>query len=213
MCVYIWYIEGSEPKVLVDAGCRAEWLVSQGRPMEDIQSVEEGLNKSGVKPEDIDIVILTHLHSDHVQLASKFVRAKFIVQKAELDFALNPHPMVAKMGTYDKRFLKDLNMEVIEGDKEIIDGVRVVLTPGHTPGNQSVVVETLKGTAIITGFCCTLDNFAPPPEARAKGFEVIAPAMHCDPLQAYDSALKVKHSADIIIPLHESSFIGKDRLP
>ncbi len=179
--------------------------------MRNIQSVEEGLSKLELRPSDIDIIILTHLHGDHVELTYKFVNAKFIVQKAELDFALNPHPMAAKLGSFQQRYFKDIDMEVIEGDREIIDGVRVMLTPGHTMGGQSVVVDTPKGTAVITGFCCSSDNFNPPPEA--KGLEVVAPGRHYDVLQAYDSALKVKQSGYHILPLHESSFIGRDKLP
>ena len=57
-CDYIWYIEGSEPKILVDAGATAEWFHSRGSDMENIQSVEEGLKKLGLKAADIDIVIL-----------------------------------------------------------------------------------------------------------------------------------------------------------
>ncbi len=181
--------------------------------MEDIQSVEEGLGKLGLRPEDIEIVILTQLHRDHIQLASKFVRAKFIVQKAELDFALNPHPLIAMEGSYQKAFFQNLNMEVIEGDREILDGVRVIFTPGHTPGGQSVVIETPKGTAVIPGFCCTNANFEPPPKARAKGFEVVVPARHYDLLQAYDSIVKVKNTGYIILPLHEPSLKDRDRLP
>ncbi len=213
MCCYVWYIEGSEPKTLVDAGCSAQDFLNHGQSEEDIQSVEEGLGKLGLKPEDIDIVIITHLHFDHIYLASKYKNAKFIIQKDELDYALNPHPMEAKLGYFDKRLFKDLNIEVIEGDKEIIEGVRVVLTPGHTSAGQSVVIETPKGTAVITGFCGTLDNFDPPPEAKAKGFEVVAMLRHINVLQAYDSVLKVKKMADIILPLHEPSFVNVARIP
>lgn len=213
MGIYTWYLEGSEPKVLVDTGYRAETSIAHlGLPTENIQPVEDGLMKIGVRPEDIDIVIVTHLHGDHIELASKFPRAKFIIQKAELDSALHPHPLVAKLGFFQESWLKGVDVEVIEGDKEIIDGVRVMLTPGHTPGGQSVIIETPRGTAIITGFCCTNDNFNPP--AEAKGLEVVPPGRHYgDVLQAYDSTLKVKQTGYIVLPVHEPSFIGRDRLP
>ena len=57
---YIWYIEGSQPKILVDAGTRAV-----GGFGDELISVDGGLAKLGLKPEDIDIVIVTHLHLDH----------------------------------------------------------------------------------------------------------------------------------------------------
>lgn len=211
--IYTWYIEGPKEKVLVDTGALATGLIPQplrfpGGGGEQIQSLEEGLNKVGLKPEDIDIVIVTHMHEDHIQLARKYPKARFIVQKAELEFGRNPHPVQGF--TYLKDTFDDVNFEVIEGDKEIIDGVRVVLTPGHSPGAQSVVVETAKGRAVITGFCCKRTNFNPP---RELGVPVIPPGIHLDVIQAYDSMIKVKDLADIIIPLHDAEFIEKDRIP
>ena len=90
--VYLWYIEGPEQKIVVDTGCLVSGLVPQPLmfPFDDtpqqIQSIDEGLGKFGLKPEDIDIVILTHMHEDHVQLARRYEKARFIVQKDELEF-------------------------------------------------------------------------------------------------------------------------------
>ncbi len=217
-CVNVWYIEGSEPKILVDAGGTAEMaavysLQGQTYPMKDVQSLESGLATIGLKPEDIEIVILTHLHWDHVGLAYKFTNAEFIVQKAELDFGRNPHPASAMTGDYDTRIFNDLKFRVIEGDMEVIDGVRVLFTPGHSPGGQSVAVDTPQGVAIITGFCSIPANFDPPPRLRDKGFPVITPGLHIDIRQAYDSILRVKQAADIILPLHKCAFIDEDRIP
>jgi len=180
---------------------------------ENIQSLEDGLAKLGLEPDDIEIVILTHLHWDHISLAHKFTNAEFIVQKAELDFARNPHPASAMTGDYSSRVFNDLKLKVIEGDKEVIDGVRVFLTPGHSPGAQSVEVKTPESNAVITGFCCTLANFDPPRHIKEKGFPVVTTGLHLDIRQAYDSILKVKQAADMVLPLHECSFIGKDRIP
>jgi len=198
---------------MVDAGATADMYPSHGFPEDNIQSLEDGMGRLRLKPEDIGIVILTHLHWDHIALASKFTNAEFIVQKAELDFARNPHPASEMTGDYDNRIFDDLNLRVIEGDQEIIDGVGVMLTPGHSPGAQSVAVETPKGVAVITGFCCTLANFNPPPRITQKGYPVVTPGLHLDIRQAYDSALKVQQIADIILPLHECSFRSKDRIP
>ena len=150
-CCYVWYIEGAKPNILVDAGDTAEAMSSRGLIEEHIQSLDEGLANLGLKPEDINIVILTHLHSDHVALAYRYTNAKFIIQKAELDFALNLHPVGAP--SFNTKLFKDLNFDIIDGDKEITEGIRVLFFPGHSPGGQSVAVSTSEGTAIITGFC------------------------------------------------------------
>ena len=96
---YIWYIEGPKKKTIVDAGVTADILAAGGRfGRTDIQSLEEGMRKIGLKPDDIETVIATHLHHDHIALAASFPNAEIIVQKAELEAARNPHPISA--GTY-----------------------------------------------------------------------------------------------------------------
>ena len=211
MCCYVWYIEGSESKVLVDVGCALETFLARGVKHTEIQSLEDGLAKLGLKPEDIDIVIITHLHFDHVEYAYKFTNAKFIVQKKELDYALNPHQLFRD--TYKPWLFKDLNYEVVDGDKEIMDGIRVMLTPGHSPGGQSVAINTHQGIAIITGFCCIMANFEPPPELVAEGYEVMASGSHTNAEHAYDSALRVKKEADIIVAVHDVAFEDRDSIP
>lgn len=208
-CNYVWFIEGTRYKVLVDAGATAEMFRTRGITEEDIQSLDAGLGKLGLKPEDIEIIILTQLHWDHVALSSRFSNARFIVQKAERDFAQNPHPTQARY--YDKALIEGLDLEVIEGDKQIIDGVRVLFTPGHTPGGQSVAIDTPKGTAIITGFCCTKENFEPPEDAGV--LEFVPPAIHTDVLQVYDSAMRVKQIGEIVLPIHEVEFSNFEKVP
>jgi N-acyl homoserine lactone hydrolase len=198
-CNYLWYINGFKEGILGDAGASAEQFRKRGLLDEDIQSVEKGMKNAGIDCEGIKIVILTHLHWDHVALASKVSNAVFFLQKREFDFAMNPHPAVALQ--YSKDLFENLRLELIEGDKEIIDGIKVTFTPGHTPGGQSVAVETSEGLAIITGFFCSLENFFPTPAAKAKGFSIIAPGIHTDLLQAYDSVLRVKEMVRIIFSL------------
>ena len=210
-CCYVWCIEGPEQKILVDAGETAEMYRKRGHVEEHIQTLDEGLNKLGLKPEDIDTVILTHLHSDHVALAPRFTNARFIVQKAELDFGMNPHPLAAP--SYHPEQFKDLNLDIISGDKRITEGVSVLHTPGHSPGGQSVAITTPSGTAIITGFCCLQDNFYPPKIGKYKSYEVIPPGYSLNALEAYDSVLKVKRSADIPIAIHDIKFEHLDKIP
>ena len=197
---------------MVDTGANAETAIARGRSREDvkqIQSLEEGLAKFGLKPGDIDTVIITHLHWDHIELAHRYVNARFLVQEDELSFALNPHPAVI---FYNKSKFEGVKFEVIKGDCQIADGIKVLLTPGHTPGGQSVAIETEEGTAVITGFCCIQENFEPGEEIR-KVTPIIVPGIHLDVLQSYDSMLRVKEAADIIIAIHEPKFASMDSIP
>ena len=90
-----------------------------------------------------------------------------------------------------------------------MEGIKILFTPGHSPGGQSVAVQTPEGVAIVSGLCSIFDNFDPPEQARAKGFPVVPPGLHSNPFQAFDSLVRIKQAADIVIPLHDASFLDK----
>jgi N-acyl homoserine lactone hydrolase len=206
ICCNAWYLQGAKPEIIIDTGTTAEWYHAHGvSQQEHLQSIEDSLGRFDVRPEDIDIVILTHLHADHVEQARKFTRARFYIQKDELEASKHP----AMETEYVKSLFAGLDFVVLDGDAPIIDGVRVVFTPGHTPGTQSVAVETSQGTAVISGFCSIEDNFG----NEAKGLPVAAPGVYTNLLQAYDSIIKVKQTADILIPLHDMKYTHIDAIP
>jgi N-acyl homoserine lactone hydrolase len=208
---YVWYIEGTKERILVDAGASSEYLSKfLGIPARKIQKLDSGLSKLGTSCDDIDIIILTHLHEDHVACASQFSKAKFFVQERELEFAYNPHPLVAS--SFCREFFENLDFAVIDGDAQICDEISVISTPGHTPGGQSVTVKTAKGVAIIAGLCLIRENFEPPLSLRKK-ISVIPPGLHTNALDAYDSVLKIKEMAEIIVPLHEPEFRHIQSIP
>jgi N-acyl homoserine lactone hydrolase len=202
---YVFYLEGGQEKILVDTGLE-QFMVPPEVATQyglTILEFEAALATLGLKPEDIDIIIHTHLHNDHCENTYKCKNARVYVQKAEYDFFLNPHPV-------DHRYFPDLLDEVevvlVEGDQEIRDGIQVLLTPGHTVGGQSVAVNTRQGRAVITGFCCNEQNFP------ASG-PVVPPGVHLNLIEAYESAIRVKDLADILIPLHDLSVGRHPRIP
>jgi len=210
-----FYIRGADQNILVDTGASAELMLrcEPNQPATNIQSFEEALSKQGLRPEDIDIVIQTHLHHDHIGNTAKCTSARVIVQEAELTFALSPHPLFA--GVYPGELLRGLRFQPVRGDTEVIDGIRVLLTPGHSPGTQSVAVETAKGTAIITGFCCIRETFevSPATMAVSPSWLIYTPGCHTDALAAFDSTLKVKGLADILVPNHEPELREIEKIP
>ena len=206
---YVWYIEGAKEKILVDAGGTVEsYSRIMGKQAEEIQTLDAGLSKLGLSFGDIDLVILTHLHWDHVAQASRFPNARFLIQRSELEFAQNPHPSVT--WAYCKEFFDGLNFEVINGDTKICEEVSVISSPGHTPGGQSVTIKTAQGIAIISGLCTIRDNFEPP---SLVTLPVITPGIHTNALDAYDSVLRIKQMADIVVPLHDSEYLQKSSIP
>jgi len=213
--IYCWYLEGEGPKVLVDTGEMSP-IQSPEREADiggKIYTFEQGLARWGLKPEQIDVVIHTHLHNDHCENDYKCSHAAIYVHEKELAQIHDPHPL-------DYRYLEDYISEVEEngqihplaGDTEILPGIGVLHTPAHTPGGLSVTVATPKGKAIITGFCTIDQNFFPPKEIKAMEMEVIPPGTHVNAYEAYDILVKIKAMADILIPLHEPRFAAMDTI-
>jgi N-acyl homoserine lactone hydrolase len=210
-----WLIEGGDKQILVDTGANAE-LASEfrGFPAESLKSFEDALGGLGLTPSDIDIVIQTHLHWDHCANTSKCTKAKVVVQEEELKSAFSPHPILAP--TYKQSLLGDLNFVVVRGHCQIVPGIELIPTPGHTPGCQSVAVSSVQGKAIITGFCCLKENFEPPreaPKAIREITPVLAPGIHLNAKDAFDSALLIKGLADILIPCHDPSLLRIETIP
>jgi N-acyl homoserine lactone hydrolase len=200
--IYVFYLEGGPEKILVDTGME-QFMVPAGAEEQygiKVQEFEEALETFNLKPEDIDIIIHTHLHNDHCENDYKCTNARVYVQKREYDFFLKPHPVDHR---YFPDLLEDVQIITVDGDAEIVDGIQVLLTPGHSVGGQSVVVNTSKGKAIITGFCCNALNFP------ASGPPVPS-GVHINVIDAYESARKIKDLADILIPLHDLE-VGRHR--
>ena len=207
----MFLIEGTDKNIIVDTSGSADSLVMAGFKAEQVATPEDALKKVGLKCEDIDMVILTHLHFDHVEYVSKFKNARFICQSDELKEALNPHPGLDKL-LYWPQLYSGIKFQTITGDQEISAGIRVMLTPGHTPGGQTVLVDTKGGVAAITGMCSVLDNFYPPEDSGAM-MEIILPGIHEDVRLIYDSMMKIKHTADIIVPIHDIKWSTVDSIP
>lgn len=203
--IYVFYLEGGPEKILVDTGLE-QFMVPPGMEEEyglKVLEFEDALATYGLKPEDIDIIIHTHLHNDHCENDYKCTNARVYVQKKEYEFFLEPHPLDHR---YFPDLLDDVQVELVDGDQEIVEGIQVLLTPGHTVGGQSVVVNTSQGKAVITGFCCNEQNFP------ATG-PVVPSGVHINAIDAYESARKVRELADILLPLHDLSLGRRRSIP
>ena len=216
--IYCWYIEGTEDnaeKILVDTG---EMSPIQSEEREKaiggkIYTFEQGLDRWNLKPEDIDIIIHTHLHNDHCENDYKCINADIYVHEKELARIHDPHAL-------DYRYLEDYiedveengQIKILTKDTEIVPGIKCMHTPVHTDGGMSIIIDTLEGLAVITGFCVINENFNPPIEIKAMEMEVIPPGTHVNVYESYDIMLKIKEMADILLPLHEPEFASMDTI-
>jgi len=120
------------------------------------------LKEVGLTPEDIDMVINTHLHFDHAggntrlemgNPTPSFPRAKYVIQRGEWEDAINPNERTR--ASYLKDNLIPIQetglLELIDGDTELLPGVRTIVTGGHTPNHQIVLLESEGKKALYLG--------------------------------------------------------------
>ena len=116
------------------------------------------LAAAGVTSEDIDVVINTHLHFDHCgwntvrkgdQVVAAFPRAKYYVQRGEWEYSQKPseRDAISYISDNYNPLIESGQMELIEGSREIVPGIRVEEFPGHTAHMQAVIVESSGKTA------------------------------------------------------------------
>jgi len=212
----MWYIEGHEKNILVDTGINAHDYKNYNPKFRDLDvesmmTFEEALDSINLTPDSIDVVIQTHLHFDHCYNTRKCKNARVVIQKDELDFANDPVPFD---GLYRKDLVEGLNLEVIQGDYTLFDGLDVILAPGHSAGGQAVCIRTRRGKVVISCLCGTRENFYPQtPHPLAGGGAVILPGIMLDAVKAYQSMLRLKAMADFIVPLHDPEVLEMKAIP
>ncbi|WP_147803639.1 N-acyl homoserine lactonase family protein [Alkalicoccus halolimnae] len=155
-----WLIKTTDQNILVDTGCPTEeWASYYHHPIErpDSQTLESQLQHHELRLEDIDTVINTHLHWDHVHGNDLFPEAVFYVQEEELKAAVVPLPTQRKYyeagspGVYPPWMSSFGQMRCIQGDYELTPDIHLIHLPGHTPGLQGVLVDTSNGRYLIAG--------------------------------------------------------------
>jgi N-acyl homoserine lactone hydrolase len=150
--VYAYVIHHDDGLVLVDTGVGLgnSWIDRMYSPK--VFDVIDALAAAGIDERDIAVVVNTHLHFDHCGQNDRFPGIPIYVQQAELDAACDPMFTVAEWAA-----IPEADRRVVDGDLEVADGLHLIATPGHTPGHQSVVLESDEGRAVIAGqcsYCC-----------------------------------------------------------
>jgi N-acyl homoserine lactone hydrolase len=206
--VTVALIEGPE-KILVDTSflsVERTWQIRRRKiARSPTQELVEALASAAARPEEIAAVILTHLHYDHAGNTQLFPKARFFVQREELRYALAPTSFDATA-----YFAPSLGItpdylgtqfELLDGDTEIAEGVRVIATPGHTPGHQSVLVDTSAGRYCIAGDAVMwYENLE----------RNIPPGIHTSTIECMASMARIAREADHVLPGHDPKLFARN---
>ena len=216
--VFCYLVEGGDKPLLVDSGmCSTEQTHkyhNKAAFQHKGMSILEQLAKLGYSPEDIGHVVLTHLHWDHCQNLEYFVNARFYAHPVEIAFAADPipphykeyeHPIIGIQSPFSNVKLEP----VLEG-AEIIPGVSIIETPGHTPGHICVLVEASSGVYICTGDALASPNNLKPVEELH--YSISPPGVQLDFIRGWASVEKVKSyvtGPDRVLCCHDKTLLDR----
>lgn len=212
-----WYVTDGHHTIMVDTGmCHtplADWH-HPGSWQEPGGAVHERLQAIGVAPADIELIIFTHLHWDHCHNLDKFPNARLVVSAQEYAFALDPIPPYytsyehPRLGTTPP--FVGFQFETLEGESEILPGMTVFPTPGHSPGHQSVAVNTRGGVHVIAGDAVfAYDNLVPASEHLP--FTIMG--RFTDIIAAWRSLEEIVRRAAVVLPGHDMRVMDAEVYP
>lgn len=192
-------IEGGGHRILVDTGIAdPEWVEANVAPCRvlDDETVPGALRHIGWQPEDVDIVINTHLHYDHCGWNRLFPHGRLFVSAKEWEGASDPIP--SQRGIYDGAWreggLTYFHYTLTGDHHEVLPGVRLLATPGHSVGHQSVLVHTEEGTLAVSGDAINLiENLE----------RNLPPGILYDTEAAYRSMQRLRRYAEFVLTGHD----------
>jgi len=153
---YFWLVRNHERTVLVDCGYSEEKAAERDRGFTTLPL--ELLSRMDVRPADVDHVVLSHMHFDHVGNVGLFPNATFSIARAELDFWAGPYGSKPTLGwsiePTELREIQQLDREgrllrTDGGADEVFPGIRLSVLPGHTPGQLVVDVDTAADRVVL----------------------------------------------------------------
>lgn len=150
-------IEGNGKRIIVDTGISdPQWVARLMCPSWQApeQTIDGALDRLGWSRDSVDIVVNSHLHHDHCANNAAFPQAEFFVSLAEWEFAKAPisTQQILYNGSWLAPPLGLFDYTLVQEDHfDVLPGLRLVKTPGHTPGHQSLLVNTDEGVLCVSG--------------------------------------------------------------
>jgi glyoxylase-like metal-dependent hydrolase (beta-lactamase superfamily II) len=204
MDFFFWVARSAKRVVLIDTGCTEERLKFMKHKL--VRAPLEALESLGIRPDDVDDVIVTHLHYDHVGNAAQFPRAILHLQQRELNFVVGPY---MKYACFRRPYFTDDINSVVErshknmvrlydGDSAPFPGMSVHLVGGHTMGMQVARVFTNRGWVVLASDA--LHYY----QEIERDLPWSSNAFHVgEMMEAHDKIRALADSADHIIPAHD----------
>jgi N-acyl homoserine lactone hydrolase len=137
VAVFAYLIEHSDGLILVDTGVGEGNELIDALYHPDHHGLPESIARAGHRIDDVSMIINSHLHFDHCGNNRLFPGVPIVVQRREYEAAHQPYFTDPEWVDFP-----GATIEQIEGDRQVANGVRIISTPGHTPGHQSVVVDS-----------------------------------------------------------------------
>lgn len=139
----VFYIKTGDKQLLVDTGMGAN-------PSPEVGNTLERLADEGIQPEDIDIVIVTHAHGDHIGGLMDadgnftFPNAEYVMWKSEWEHWTSDEMLASNRGEVLRAKLLPIEskLTLIDHESEIVPGVCAIPLPGHTPGHMGLMLES-----------------------------------------------------------------------
>lgn len=177
---------GGVTRIVVDTGHFGRTVV-----------LREALARQGLSASDVDVLVLTHAHWDHVQGLELFDRAAVVVHPTELDYASRPHAGDFATPAWTRAVLDRYDVRSAVEGTELAPGVVVLEAPGHSAGSIAVGVATEEGLAVVAG-----DAIQDAQVARERRNALV----FWDEAQANASVARLVDLADVIHPGHDQPF-------
>ncbi|GGE28241.1 N-acyl homoserine lactonase family protein [Pullulanibacillus camelliae] len=208
MDYYIWLIKAGTQAIVVDTGFSEN--VAKERKRTFLRCPTSVLKKLEVDPASVPLVIITHMHYDHLGNLDKFPNSTFVVQESEMAFwtgkyASKPH-FLHHITPEDVVYLVQENfkgkVQFVNGSEEIMPGITVHRTGGHSAGLQIVEVKTEKGNVVlasdVTHYYKNIN------EDRPFWLVTNLPEMY----EGFDLVKSLADTSELIIPGHDPAVMN-----
>jgi N-acyl homoserine lactone hydrolase len=230
-----FYMTDGKHKILCDTGINAKYIVD-GKAWAGCAAqggedwVKKSLDEAGVAPDEIEMVIYTHLHNDHAGNCHLFPEALHVFQDDEWKDLLDPLPSMKIRGDFDQSLipqLKELKCMKVVGNIRLFNGLELIQTPGHTAGSQCLLLNTKQGVYNLTGDTVHILPIAfpemteltlmdgkkmPITEAPKHWGPAVPSSLVYDHYAWYRSIYRIKsmfRDPAFYLPGHETSIVGK----